>query len=256
MMKRWIEALGSMWALAVFSYRTFVAPWPPFTLFMAASALVAVVTPTLIVRATSGLIDAIARTAGPSPDEAPVGELLGPVLPWLAILLAARAVEGLLQLDPLHRFLGQKLGLHSMARLEDILYEKAVSLRLEWFEYPRYYDGLQRVTEPSGPMNEMGQSWQLLQAQNVLVTVCVRASGPVRSAAPGSSGPGQPARIHPPCALQVSLAPGDRVWPAPVPRYRTPGSPIGASCRAPALSLRDALSVQEGMDTDARADPV
>ena len=170
-MKQWIEILRSVWALAVFSYRTFIAPWPPFTIFMAASALVAVVTPTVIVRATSGLIDAISRTVGPSPDEAPVGELLGPVIPWLALLLAARAVEGLLQLDPLHRFLGQKLGLRSLARLEELLYTKAMGLRLEWFEYPRYYDGLQRVTEPSGPMNEMGQSWQLLQVQNVLVTV-------------------------------------------------------------------------------------
>ena len=167
----WTETLRSAWALAVFAYRTFIAPWPPFTIFMAASALISIVTPSVIVRATSGLIDAISRTVGPGPDEVPAGELLGPVIPWLALLLAARAAEGLLQLDPLHRFLGQKLGLHSMARLEDILYEKAVSLRLEWFEYPRYYDGLQRVTEPSGPMNEMGQSWQLLQAQNVLVTV-------------------------------------------------------------------------------------
>ena len=167
----WTEILRSAWALAVFAYRTFIAPWPPFTIFMAASALVSVVTPTLIVRATSGLIDAITRSVGPSPDEAPLGELLGPALPWLGLLLAARAAEGLLQLDPLHRFLGQKLGLRSMARLEDLLYEKATSLRLEWFEYPRYYDGLQRVTEPRGPMNEMEQSWQLLQAQNVLVTI-------------------------------------------------------------------------------------
>ena len=170
-MKQWVETLRSVWALAVFAYRTFIAPWPPFTIFMAASAIVAAVTPTVIVRATSGLIDAITRTVGPGPDEAPVMDLLGPVLPWLALLLAARAAEGLLQLDPLHRFLGQRLGLRSMARLEDVLYEKAMSLRLEWFEYPRYYDGLQRVMEPRGPMNEMEQSWQLLQAQNVLVTV-------------------------------------------------------------------------------------
>ncbi len=170
-MKQWGETLRGVWALAVFSYRTFIAPWPPFTIFMAVSALIAVVTPTVIVQATSGLIDAISRTVGPSPDEAPLGELLGPVIPWLALLLAMRAIEGLLQLDPLHRFLGQKLGLHSMARLEDLLYTKAMGLRLEWFESPRYYDGLQRVTEPNGPMNEMGQSWQLLQVQNVLVTV-------------------------------------------------------------------------------------
>ena len=170
MMNQWTETLRTVWALAAFSYRTFVAPWPPFTLFMAASALVAVVTPTLIVRATSGLIDAITVAVVPGTNEASAIDLLRPVLPWLALLLAARVVEGLLQLDPLHRFLGQKLGLRSMARLEDLVYGKAMSLRLEWFEYPRYYDGLQRVMEPNGPMNEIQQSRQLLQAQNVLVT--------------------------------------------------------------------------------------
>ena len=165
-MKTWLETLRSVWALAVFSYRTFIAPWPPFTIFMAASALIAVVTPTVIVRATSGLIDAISRTVGPSADEAPLGEMLGPVIPWLALLLAMRAVEGLLQLDPIHRLMGQKLGLRSMKKLEDLLYGKAVSLRLEWFEYPRYYDGLQRGVEV---MEEQGQSRALLQFQNVVV---------------------------------------------------------------------------------------
>ena len=165
-MKQWSETLRAAWALAVFSYRTFVAPWPPFTIFVAATALVAVATPTVIVRATSGLIDAVTRAVGPSPAEAPIGELLGPVLPWLALLLAIRAVEGLLQLDPLHRLMGQKLGLRSMKRLEDLLYGKAVSLRLEWFEYPLYYDGLQRGAEV---MEEQGQSWLMLQFQNVIV---------------------------------------------------------------------------------------
>ena len=170
-MKHWIETLRSVWALAVFWYRTFVAPWPPFTIFMAASAVIAVVTPTVIVQATSGLIDAITKAAGPGTDEASLIELLEPVLPWLALLLAVRAADSVIQMDAPFLFLARKLGLHSMARLEDLLYSKAMSLRLEWFEYPRYYDGLQRVMEPRGPMNEMAQNWQLLQAQNVLVTV-------------------------------------------------------------------------------------
>ena len=169
MMNQWIENLRKVWALAVFSYRTFVAPWPPFTLFMAASALVAVVTPTVIVRATSGLIDTISGAVGPGPEASAI-DLLGPVLPWLALLLAVRAVDGLIQMDAPFLFLAKKLGLHSMARLEDLVYGNAMSLRLEWFEYPRYYDGLQRVMDPSGPMNEIEQSWQLLSVQNVLVT--------------------------------------------------------------------------------------
>ena len=168
-MNQWLETSRSMWAFAVFSYRTFIAPWPPFTVFMAASALVAVVTPTVIVRATSGLIDAITRAAVTSPGEASLIELLEPVLPWLALLLTVRAADSVIQMDAPFLFLARKLGLHSMARLEDLLYGKAVSLKLEWFEYPRNYDGLQRVMEHRGPMDEMDQSWHLLKMQNVIV---------------------------------------------------------------------------------------
>ena len=166
---RWHETLRSMWAFAIFLYRTFIAPWPPFTVFVAASALVAVVTPTVIVRATSGLIHAITRAVGTSPGEASLIELLDPVLPWLALLLTVRAADSVIQMDAPFLFLARKLGLHSMAKLEDLLYGKAVSLSLEWFEYPRYYDGLQRVMNHRGPMDEMEQSWNLLKMQNVLV---------------------------------------------------------------------------------------
>ena len=105
---------------------------------MAVTAVVAVVTPTVIVQATSGLIDAFTRTVeSGSGESATVIELLTPLLPWLALLFAVRAVDSVLQIDPVLRYMGQKLGLRSMKRLEDLLYEKAMSLRLDWFEYPR-----------------------------------------------------------------------------------------------------------------------
>ena len=74
--------------------------------------------------------------------------------------------DSVLQIDPVLRYLGQKLGLRSMKRLEDLLYEKAMSLRLDWFEYPHYYDGLQRAVEI---MDEQEQSRALTQAQNVVL---------------------------------------------------------------------------------------
>ena len=77
-----------------------------------------------------------------------------------------RAVESVLQIEPVLRYMGQKLGLRSMKRLEDLLYGKATSLRLDWFEYPRYYDGLQRAVEI---MDEQEQSRALTQAQNVVL---------------------------------------------------------------------------------------
>ena len=156
------------WAFTAFCYHTFVAPWPPFLLYIAATAVIGVVTPTLIVRATSGLIDAITRNLASGPvDTASAIETLTPVLPWLGLLVFVRTVVGLLELNPVHRFMSQKLGLRSMKRLEDLLYGKAVSLRLEWFEYPRYYDGLQRAVEV---MDEQQQSWPMLQLQNVVKT--------------------------------------------------------------------------------------
>ena len=120
-------------ALAAFSYRTFIAPWPPFAFFVLATGAIAVVTPTVIVYATSGLVDAVAQGTGIglANSEDSVVELVTPFLPWLALLLFMRLVTSLLELDPVHRFMGQQLGLRSMKKLEDSLFGKAVSLRLE-----------------------------------------------------------------------------------------------------------------------------
>ena len=166
-MTKRFKAARDLFSLAVFWYRIFIAPWPPFTALMAVIAVIAVATPSVIVRATSELIDAITRSIeSGSTETGSAIELLTPVLPWLAILFAVRAVESVLQIDPVLRYMGQKLGLRSMKRLEDHLYGKATNLRLEWFEYPRYYDGLQRAIEI---MDEQEQSRALTQAQNVVL---------------------------------------------------------------------------------------
>ena len=105
-MKNRLKTARELWALAVFWYRIFIAPWPPFTVFMAVTAVVAVVTPTVIVQATSGLIDAFTRTVeSGSGESATVIELLTPLLPWLALLFAVRAVDSVLQIDPVLRYI-------------------------------------------------------------------------------------------------------------------------------------------------------
>ena len=160
---RWRE----LRALAAFSYRTFIAPWPPFAIFMAVTAVVAALIPNVLVFATSGLIDAVTQRAalGDFEGESLVG-LIIPFLPWLALLLVVRTLDGLTSLDPMLRFMGQQLGLRSMKKLEDSLYGKAVTTRLEWFEHPRYYDNLQRAVEA---MDEQRQSWALLQIQGMVI---------------------------------------------------------------------------------------
>ena len=154
-------------ALAVFSYRTFIAPWPPFVIFMAVTAVVAALIPSVLVFATTGLIDAVTERAADGDFEGRLlVQLIVPFLPWLALLLVVRALAGLTGADPMHRFMGKQLGLRSMKRLEDSLYGKAVTTRLEWFEHPRYYDSLQRAVEA---MDEQMQSWALLQIQGMVV---------------------------------------------------------------------------------------
>ena len=156
-------------ALMAFSYRTFIAPWPPFVIFMAITAIVAAVIPSVLVFATGGLIDAVTERATREDFESEsLVRLVASFLPWLALLLAVRTLDELSNLDPMHRFMGQQLGMRSMKRLEDSLYGKAVTTRLEWFEHPRYHDSLQRAVEA---MDEQQQSWALLQMQNIVIIV-------------------------------------------------------------------------------------
>jgi ABC-type multidrug transport system fused ATPase/permease subunit len=124
------------------------------------------VTPTLIVYATSSLVDVITEGPGSADDSVP--KLVVSFLPWLALLMLMRLLTGLLGLDPLHRFMGLRLGLKSMKKLENSLFGKAVSLRLEWFEIPRNYDGLQRAVEV---MDEQAQAQALLHVQNIIMTM-------------------------------------------------------------------------------------
>ena len=163
-----LKTARNLWALAVFWYRIFIAPWPPFTVFMAVTAVVASVIPSMLVFATSGLIDAVTERArtGNFEGESFIG-LIVQFLPWMVLMLFVRAVEELSKLDPMHRFMGKQLGLRSMRRLEGLLYGKAVATRLEWFEHPRYYDSLQRAVEV---MDEQWQSWALLQMQSIVIT--------------------------------------------------------------------------------------
>ena len=168
------SAWRNAWDLTKFGYGTFIAPWPPFAVFMAVIAVVSATIPSVLVFATSGLIDAVREraTSGGLQGESLVG-LVVPFLPWLFLLLFLRMLDEVTKLDPMHRFMGQQLGVRSMKRLEETLYGKAVTTRLEWFEHPRYYDNLQRSVEA---MDEQWQSLALLQLQN-LVTIAAASVG-------------------------------------------------------------------------------
>lgn len=156
------------WELAKFAYQTFIAPWPPFTVFLLVSAAVNVATPIVIVYATAGLIDAVTASIGTGSvgSETFLGTGSG-FLGWIALLLVARFLSDLGRSATLQRFVLRSVNLRSMDRLERMVYEKALSLRLEWFEYPTYYDSLQRAKAPLVPMEQLEG---LTAFQTVLLT--------------------------------------------------------------------------------------
>ena len=57
------SAWRTAWDLTKFGYSTFIAPWPPFAIFMAVTAIISAVVPSGLVFATSRLIDAVAEQA-------------------------------------------------------------------------------------------------------------------------------------------------------------------------------------------------
>ncbi len=162
------------WELAKFAYQTFIAPWPPFTVFLVVSAAVNVATPIVIVYATAGLIDAVTASIGTGSVGS--GTFLGTgsgFIGWISLLLVARFLLDLGRSATLQRFVIRRVNLRSMDRLERLVYEKALSLRLEWFEYPGYYDSLQRAKAPLVPMDQL----QGLAAFQMVVSTAASSLG-------------------------------------------------------------------------------
>ena len=134
--------LAEAWRLGLFAYSTLIAPWPPFAVILAVTAVIGAVIPPLLVHATSGLIDSLAAHVS-SQGEEPLLESLRPHLPWLLLLVGARLTSELMFMDSYQRYLATQLQERTLPRLEDALFRKAMALRLELFESPRYYDTLQ-----------------------------------------------------------------------------------------------------------------
>ena len=62
---------------ARFAWSTLIAPWPPFAIFLAIGGVVAAMTPILLVRATTGLIDALSTDLQAQPVAADQGRAIG-----------------------------------------------------------------------------------------------------------------------------------------------------------------------------------
>jgi ATP-binding cassette subfamily B protein len=136
-----------------FAYELLIAPWPPYAGFLMVSGLVSGLTPLLQIKLISGLIDALTRQAGVVSTRPPasLAQSLSPYLPWLLLLIGMRVIDWLISTDALRQYLAAELNERVRERFERRFYQKALALRLEWFESTAYYDALQRARRAMEP---------------------------------------------------------------------------------------------------------
>ena len=173
------QRLVEAWRLGLFAYRTLIAPWPPFAIVLAVTAVIGAVIPPLLVHATSGLIDSLTAHVSSQGQESLLPSLR-PHLPWLLLLVGTRLASELLFMDSYQRYLATQLQERTLPRLESALFTKAMSVRLELFESPRYYDTLQLACDAirSDSLSEVLPHIQrLLVVWVSLVTILVILAG-------------------------------------------------------------------------------
>jgi ATP-binding cassette subfamily B protein len=170
----WRTRLREGWELARFAYATLIAPWPPFAVFLGVTGVIGGLAPLVLIRATAGLVDALsARPAMPADPGASWLLLLRPYLPWILLFAGMRIVIWLITMDSYQRFLTAQVNERVRERFDRLHLTKALSLRLECFESPAYYDALQRARRAMGE-GEVAQ--QLYHVQR-LVTMALACGG-------------------------------------------------------------------------------
>ncbi len=138
--------LRSAWEFARFFHLTFIAPWPPIAFLLLGTAVAGAASPIIIVYVTRRLIDDL--TAGIGEGSPSIFEALAPHAPWLGLLVLIRLVDHYSQMGPLHYYLGYLLNDRSRRKFDPMFFRGALTMRLEWFEYPEYHDALERGREP------------------------------------------------------------------------------------------------------------
>ena len=138
--------LRSAWEFAKFFHLTFIAPWPPIAFLLLGTALAGAASPIVIVYVTRRLIDDL--TAGIGESSTSMLDALAPHAPWLGLLVFIRLVDHYSQMGPFHYYLGYLLNDRSRRKFDPMFFRRALTMRLEWFEYPEYHDALERGREP------------------------------------------------------------------------------------------------------------
>jgi ATP-binding cassette, subfamily B, bacterial len=177
--------LRDSWEFARFVYQTLIVPWPPFAVLLVVTGVIGGMTPLVLIRATAGLVDALtARHGMPSAPEASGIALLRPYLPWLLLFIGMRIINWLITMDSYQRYLTAQLNERVRERFDRLYLTKALSLRLECFESPAYYDALQRSRRAMG---EGEVAMQLYHVQR-LVAMALGCGGVLWALARASGG--------------------------------------------------------------------
>lgn len=128
------QPLRSVWEFAKFFYLTFVAPWPPIAFLLIGTAVAGAASPIIIVYVTRRLVDDL--TAGIGESSTSMLDGLAPHAPWLGLLVLIRLVDHYSQMGPFHYYLGYLLNDRSRRKFDPMFFRRALTMRLEWFEYP------------------------------------------------------------------------------------------------------------------------
>ncbi len=92
------------------------------------------------------LIDDLTTGIGAAPSS--ILDAVAPHAPWLGLLVLVRLVDHYSQMGPFHYYLGYLLNDRARRKFDPMFFRKALTMRLEWFEYPEYHDALERGREP------------------------------------------------------------------------------------------------------------
>jgi len=164
------QRLRAARTIGQFAYRTLIAPWPPFMIYLICSGILGGITPLLQIYATTGLIDALtARTPRAIAPDAGVLALLAPYAPWLLLLIGTMLVNWLVFMDTIQRYFGAQLNERVKERFDALLFQKALSLRLEQFERQDYHDTLLRAYAAMGGQRVAYQLTQLIRLGSTLL---------------------------------------------------------------------------------------
>ena len=141
-----LERFGKSLRLVKFTWSMLIAPWPPFAVFLAATAVLGALVPIVTVRVTTELIDSL----GTRVIETGIGwdtlwADLYPLTPMLALFVGVRVLSDFIYGDSVQQYLAAQLTERVKIRFDEMFYRKASSLRLDRFDTTEYHNLQQRA---------------------------------------------------------------------------------------------------------------